>query len=688
MIVPVMFRNTARFLNLAVLGLMLFQASPSFASSAWKYQIMPGKQIRSAIWAGDRFLAVGGNGLIMSSKDGSAWDVQYPLTQYADGPTFPYSSIAWSGERFMVSSNGRYLTSPDGESWTIHGLSGDAFFGPRVISSGNGFVGVQSNVWAWTSSDGLVWNRHDLAIEAGDVMKSVVWTGSQYVAVGGRSVHHSQDGITWTGTTLATDGLTGVAWTGTQLVAVGTQGQIWTSSDGQAWTSRSSGSSRLLESVTWTGKRLIAVGDSGAILTSPDGITWSDQSLQVPARFNYVTSGGGRVIAVGDSVVAISADTSLIPAPQLPELISPVAGAQDVSVIPSVLWAESMGAVGYHLQAATDPGFSSLVVNDSLIHSPRFHLGPLEHGTDYFWRVASRSLHGMSGFSQGKKFSTESLPVAPPDSAPALTVPGHNAAAVSIKATLGWSEIKRVTSYQVQIACDTAFSAALRDTVLAKSAVTFALGGDSLYYWRVRGRNSLGHGPWSAIRSFRTTVTRPHAPSLISPPPDSTGLNAPIVLKWEDASLGTGYAYKLQVAQDSLFSQIIYEYFAFSPHTLGTLPNISVYYWRVYAYSFGIGRSDWSQAFRFTTGSNSPIRGEARFQYITLDRGGALRFWLPENERVVMEAYDLAGRRLAFSVNKEFPRGNHTVSLPENKQTTYILKFRTKSVSRTFKIHP
>jgi hypothetical protein len=148
-------------------------------------------------------------------------------------------------------------------------------------------------------------------------LKSVVWTGSQFVIVGynmdnlnSGGILTSPDGKTWTprnsGNTELTS-LYSVTWTGTQLVAMGIlngssiRAAVLTSPDGINWTSRSLGTAIRLFSVTWTGSQLVAVGAAGAVLTSPDGVTWTAKSSGVPTKLNYVTWTGTQLIAVGDT---------------------------------------------------------------------------------------------------------------------------------------------------------------------------------------------------------------------------------------------------------------------------------------------------------------------------------------------------------------------------------------------------
>jgi hypothetical protein len=59
------------------------------------------------------------------------------------------------------------------------------------------------------------------------------------------------------------------------LVAVGTNGTLLQSTDGQTWTTRTSGTTDWLTAVTYGNGRYVAVGDHGRIISSTDGATWT-----------------------------------------------------------------------------------------------------------------------------------------------------------------------------------------------------------------------------------------------------------------------------------------------------------------------------------------------------------------------------------------------------------------------------
>ncbi|RME59713.1 hypothetical protein D6779_03660 [Candidatus Parcubacteria bacterium] len=187
------------------------------------------RHVKDVVWNGSKYLAVG-DGLILSSEDGKHWQKQDAgLRRW-----FALTSIAWNGKRYVLATlSGPLLTSRDGVSW------------------------AKTKVYH---------------------LQSVLWTGEQFVGVGG-FVMTSPDGITWTQQQIRPRrDLQDLAWNGKRFVAVGNSGSILTSLDGRKWTFRKLPDKRFhstLHGVAWNGQRFVIVGDRGIILTSPDGKEWT-----------------------------------------------------------------------------------------------------------------------------------------------------------------------------------------------------------------------------------------------------------------------------------------------------------------------------------------------------------------------------------------------------------------------------
>jgi hypothetical protein len=98
----------------------------------------------------------------------------------------------------------------------------------------------------------------------------------------------------------ASKDLNAVVWSGSQFVAVGDKGTILTSPNGHTWISQPSGILDHLYAVAWSGFLFVAVGNKGTILTSPDGHAWSAWFYDPSATFYGVAWSGSLFVAVGN----------------------------------------------------------------------------------------------------------------------------------------------------------------------------------------------------------------------------------------------------------------------------------------------------------------------------------------------------------------------------------------------------
>ena len=180
-----------------------------------------------------------------------------------------------------------------------------------IVWSGTQFVAVGLSGAIVTSPDGLTWTTRVAGSSYGQPsygpLLSVTWAPSlgRFVAVGIGNIMTSSDGIAWAPNTsgaISNDGLYGVVWSGTQFVAVGdvygsSTPAILTSPDGLTWTTRSVSAAGMLRGVAWSGSVFVAVGD--VTLISADGIAWA-RVADTTTRWNGIAWSGAEFVAVGD----------------------------------------------------------------------------------------------------------------------------------------------------------------------------------------------------------------------------------------------------------------------------------------------------------------------------------------------------------------------------------------------------
>jgi hypothetical protein len=247
-------------------------------------------------------VALGANGgLSRISDDYYTWETMRYQTPQALTPP-----LSWTGRQFVCAgAAGGLLTSVDGAEWTLR-LPNSTNRPLALANSDSVHVAVGANGLILTSPDAMTWQRVSSGLVAGrgssavDSLEAVVWTGSQFIAAGGRSaasgvILTSPDARTWTiqrsrgmGKVLA------LGWNGTQMLATTATGRVWRSTDGQTWVGSqpvlSDGHGVPFSQVVWNGNQWIATGviASQAVLFpgrtafSSDGILWTIVAQHAP----------------------------------------------------------------------------------------------------------------------------------------------------------------------------------------------------------------------------------------------------------------------------------------------------------------------------------------------------------------------------------------------------------------------
>ncbi|QEL17923.1 hypothetical protein [Limnoglobus roseus] len=106
--------------------------------------------VRDLTFANGRFVAVGPDGLRMTSADGVKWE----HTVKQDG--LELNSVVWTGEQFLASGGKTPFTSKDGVTWAAHPKAIPC----HVLSVEKGaFVGTSWPGQMWHSADGLDWKK-------------------------------------------------------------------------------------------------------------------------------------------------------------------------------------------------------------------------------------------------------------------------------------------------------------------------------------------------------------------------------------------------------------------------------------------------------------------------------------------------------------------------------------------------
>jgi len=193
-----------------------------------------------------------------------------------------------------------------------------------------------------------------------------------------------------------------------------------------------------------------------------------------------------------------------------PTLISPEDLAEKIPTDEIFRWFKSDKADSYEIQISNDENFTDIAVTQNNITDTTFVVSDLENYKTYSWRVRSVNSSGNSAWTEAWKFRTIAPTVT---ESPALESPEDGATEINHKkAELKWFEVENVSSvkgaYHLQISTTDDFEdgTVVVDTrsVYVNEHTLFNIDHTTEYFWRVRGFNEAGDGPWSDTWSFNT----------------------------------------------------------------------------------------------------------------------------------------------------------------------------------------
>lgn len=221
------------------------------------------------------------------------------------------TKVIFDGQRWIAVGNGGLVVTKDvgGNTWTQR----DALaYGDLVSIESRSYTnnGVTSYVYVGVGTEGIIVRSTDaitwsapLQSGTGNTLRAVANQGTTWIAVGdgGVIITSTDDGLTWSVNSSVTGlDLYDVGYWGQWIIA-GNKGTVFTSSLGSSWVSHSTGVSALLKSISYNNSRYTVVGTGGAISSSIDGGNWIPEAQYTTETLNAVSRNSSTPVAVGAS---------------------------------------------------------------------------------------------------------------------------------------------------------------------------------------------------------------------------------------------------------------------------------------------------------------------------------------------------------------------------------------------------
>ena len=337
----------SNYVGMATSAVARLTVLPNGSLDAWiqRNPIPQGSKLFAVTYGQNKFVAVGRNGTIINSADGTNWNVRSIQTT-----SELYSVVYEQGVFLAVGGHGTILTSTNGDNWTTRqlqsewnypyalDLAGVAFGNGQFVTVGtiwngleprpfllgtsngmdlvgltadfpagsyqlkqiafgpNGWVVVDAVGFAYQTANFVDWFISTTSLPA----ESVRFVNDRYLAVGGSgSIASTFAGTNWAQFGSGTKRFYDSAFGANQYIAVGAKGTISHSTDAVSWSLVSSPTTDRLQGVTYGNELFVAVGENGIILTSTNGQNWFNQRRGSANDLDGLEVGGGLAVTVG-----------------------------------------------------------------------------------------------------------------------------------------------------------------------------------------------------------------------------------------------------------------------------------------------------------------------------------------------------------------------------------------------------
>jgi hypothetical protein len=249
------------------------------------------------------FVAVGRNGVILTSATGETWNVQ------SSGTSAWLLAVTCGEGRFVaVGAAGTVLSSEDGMNWTT--LASGVITDLYAVRFGSGlFVITGTDNVILTSSDGISWARQTSTVSLGSAARHLVYgNGHFFVPSHLGSNFISLDGTNWIAQ--STDlvyrpALYAVGFGAGRFLIINNHVEVFSSEDAIHWTQQATLTGYRQPAIAY-GSGYFVTGSGGQMDYSRDGSAWtSAPTACLPRDICY---GNGTFVAVGYLKAIVQSD--------------------------------------------------------------------------------------------------------------------------------------------------------------------------------------------------------------------------------------------------------------------------------------------------------------------------------------------------------------------------------------------
>jgi hypothetical protein len=321
---------------------------------------------------------------------------------------------------------------------------------------------------------------------------------------------------------------------------------------------------------------------------------------------------------LGLLLLPFTLSTPAAAAPAAPSLSSPANGAAVFEPF-TIAWSsvtDANGVVAYNWQVSPASTFSPVVLQGSTNGGTSAVVSGLANGT-FFWRVqAVNSAFEQGVWSQPRTFTVNGSgagAVAPPTLDPTKAYSTFHPHEVM---TFTWSAVPGAATYLLQASTDPSFPvvSVMQFDNIPNTTYSFAIANpEGNYVARVFAvdANGIRSQPSNTI-DFSVFYDNPIGPAPVSVSPSGETLTLPVTFTWQDVPNPQPSGYELEVATDSKFSNVEFDYNQITPPTY-TLTSLTpgTKFWRVRsaqgdASPTTAAETAWSQVRSFTVSTAPP----------------------------------------------------------------------------------